>query len=156
MKNGFTVLEFLIYIVILAIALAGMILASSNIFQVGTITEVYQEVSHNGSFAVHKIGQSVKEASGISIKEGGKVLELSFKDKNPTVFDVFDGKLRIKDGNSDYVDLTTNKVRVESLLFDKISDYSVRVEMHVSFSNPQNLPQYDFKSYFTSSFTLKN
>lgn len=159
MKKGFSIIEFLIYIAILAIAIAAMGLVLSNIFRVGVRTDVVQEVSHNGRFAIQRIGQTIRESSGIDEPETeGNRLELSFEDpaKNPTVFDVSEGKLRIREGNKEYIELTTSRVNVDKLFFQKVSDNSVRVEMNISFYNPQGLPEYEFNSFFTSSFTLKN
>jgi len=162
-ETGFTLIEFLIYIVILVIVIFAMGLVASNVFQIGVRNDVVQEVSHNGRFAIQRIGQAVRAASYI-IEPGegeneGNRLELSFEDltKNPTVFDISsEGKLRIKEGNGDYIELTTSKVAVEQIIFKKVSEDSVKVELNISFYNPQGLPEYDFKSFFTSSFTLTN
>jgi len=157
--KGFTIIEFLIYIAILAIAIAGMGLILSNIFRVGVRTDVIQEVSHNGRFAMQRIGQAVRESSDIvEPATEGNVLELSFEDedKDPTVFDVSEGKLRIKEGSGNYIELTTSSVIVDRLVFKKVSDDSVKVEMNISFDNSQGLPEHEFKSFFTSSFALRN
>ena len=159
MQKGFTIIEFLIYIVILAIAIIGMGLISSNIFRVGVRTDIVQEVSHNGRFAIQRIGQVVRESSGIiEPQTEGSSLKLSFEDsdKNPTIFDIFEGKLRIKEADNNYIELTTSRVTINKLVFKKVSDDSVRVEMNISFDNPQDIPEYEFNSFFTSSFTLKN
>ena len=159
MRKGFTIIEFLIYITILVIAIAAMGLILSNIFRVGARTDVIQEVSHNGRFAMQRIGQTINEGSGIDIKEGGKELEISFKDQDPILFHVLEEdrrkKIIIREGGQD-IELTTNRVNVDSIFFKKVSDDSVRVEMKISFYNPQNLPEYEFNNFFTSSFTLKN
>jgi type II secretory pathway pseudopilin PulG len=159
MKKGFSIIEFLIYITILTIAIAAMGLALSNIFQVGARTDVIQEVSHNGRFAIQRIGQTINEASGIDIKEEGKEMELSFKDQGPIIFYVSEEndrkKLRIQKEDQD-IDLTTDKVNVDNLFFKEASEDSVKVEMNISFYNPQSLPEYKFNSFFTSSFTLRN
>lgn len=158
MQKGFTIIEFLIYIVILAIAIAGMGLILSNIFRVGVRADIVQEVSHNGRFAIQRIGQAVRESSGIIEPETeGNKLELSFEDraKDPTIFDVSEGKLRITEGGEESY-LTTSRVVINKLVFKKVSENSVRVEMNISFNNRQGLPEYEFNSFFTSSFTLKN
>jgi len=157
--TGFTVIEFLIYIVILAIAMAGIGLILSNIFRVGTRTDVIGEVSHNGRFAMQRISQVIKESSVITIEEEGNQLRLYSKDGSSTIFYVFENDngikiLRIKEGDQD-ADLTTERVNVDKLLFKKVAEDSVRVEMNISFSNPQHLPEYEFNSFFTSSFTRK-
>lgn len=158
--GGFSIIEFLIYIAILSMAIAAMGLVSSNVFRVGVKNDVIQEVSHNGRFAMQRIGQLVKESSDITIIEGGKKLVLFFEDGSLTVFYVFEednGKkiLRIQKEDQN-VDLTTNRVNVDSLFFKEVSEDSVKVEMNISFDNSQGFPEYEFKSFFTSSFTLKN
>lgn len=156
--TGFSLIEFLIYIAILVMVIFTMGLVASNVFQVGVRNDVVQEVSQNGRFAMQRMGQAVKEASIIIEPEEteGNILRLSFEDlnKNPTIFDIFEGKLRIKEGEREYIELTTSKVVVDRLVFKKVSEDSVRVEMNISFYNPQDLPEYEFKSFFTSSFTL--
>jgi len=166
-KNaGLSIIEFLIYIAILAMAIAALGLVSSNVFRVGVRNDVVQEVSHNGRFAMQRIGRAIHEASAIlkpESKEKGSILELSFENptKNPTIFDISEGKLRIKEGNGEYIELTTSRVVVDKIVFRGVSEDSVRVdsvgvEMNISFYNPQGLPEYEFKSFFTSSFTLEN
>lgn len=161
MKKGFTILEFLIYITILTVAVAGMGLIVSNIFQVGVRTDILQEVSHNGRFAMKRMGQTIGEASSIIEPETeGNRLKLSFEGKDSILFYVIEmagrKKLVIQEEDQPVVDLTTDKVNVDRLFFEKISDDSVRVEMIISFYNPQGLPKYQFKSFFGSSFTLRN
>ncbi|HUW71742.1 MAG TPA: hypothetical protein VMV66_00905 [Candidatus Humimicrobiaceae bacterium] len=159
MKKGFSIIEFLIYITILVIAIAAMGLVLSNIFRVGARTDVVQEVSHNGRFAMQRIGQTINEGSGIDIRDGGRELEISFKDRGPILFYIFEEndrkELIIQEEGQD-IELTTNRVNIDSIFFKKVSDNSVRIEVKISFYNPQNLPEYEFNNFFTGSFTLKN
>lgn len=159
-SGGFSLIEFLIYIFILAMVIVTISLIASNVFQVGVRNDVVQEVNHNGRFAMQRIGQEVKKSSYITTEEGGKKLVLSFEDKSPTIFYIFEednGKkiLRIQEEDQG-TDLTTQKVNIDGLFFKKVAEDSVRVEMNISFYNPQNLPEYEFKSFFASSFTLAN
>jgi len=158
-NKGFTLVEFLVYTIILAVLINLIGGVALNIFQSGAKTNTIQEVSHNGRFALQKIGQIVNKSSGIiSPSATGTFLVLEFEeeDKNPTVFDVFENTLRIKEGNRDYVELTSSKVNVENILFRRIisggSD-SVKVEMNISFGNQKKLPEYDFESFFTAAFS---
>lgn len=159
MKKGFSIIEFLIYITILVIAIAAMGLVLSNIFRVGARTDVVQEVSHNGRFAMQRIGQTINEGSGIDIRDRGRELEISFKDRGPILFYIFEEndrkELIIQEEGQD-IELTTNRVNIDSIFFKKVSDNSVRIEVKISFYNPQNLPEYEFNNFFTGSFTLKN
>jgi len=154
MKRGFTILEFLIYIAILSMAVAGISLVVSNIFRAGARTDVIQEVNHNGRFAMQRMGQMIGGASEIEVVDEGKGLSFLVEGSS-TVFSVReeDGRKKLKMGDAS---LTTDKVNVDRLLFKAITDNSVRVEMIVSFYNPQDIPDYEFKSFFTTSFALGN
>lgn len=160
---GLSIIEFLIYISILAIAIGAIGLTLSNIFRIGGRTDVVQEVSHNGWFAMERMGQLIKEASDFSI-EDGKKLNLNLKNGKSVSLYVFEEngrkKLKIKE-NNDEIDLTTDKVNVDNLFFKEIAgenDFvkSIKVEMEISFYNPRSLPEYNFKSFFTSSFSLRD
>ncbi len=159
MKNkGFSVIEFLIYITIISFIIVTLGLVSMNIFSVGARTNAIQEVAHNGRFAMHKIGSTINEADSLIAPETqGQLLHLTFNDplRDPTVFDVSNGKLRITEGSGDPIELTTSKVNIDRILFKKVADDSVKVEINISFYNPQNLPEHEFSSFFTSSFTLR-
>ncbi|MFA4998430.1 MAG: hypothetical protein WC514_00150 [Candidatus Paceibacterota bacterium] len=160
-NNGFTIIEFLVYISILAIAVNAMGGVALNVFKVGARTDAIQEVAHNGRFAMQRIGQAVKSASAVLSPEtegGVLVLEFSEADKNPTIFDVSGSVLRIKEGNRGYVDLTSSEVDVKDLKFGRVSSSgldSVRIEMDISFNNQKELPEYDFENFFVGAFTVK-
>ena len=159
-NKGFTLIEFLIYTIILAVLINIIGSVALNIFQSGARTNTIQEVSHNGRFSLQKIGQAVNSAEAIVLPEiNGTSLTLEFQeeDKNPTIIDVFENTLRIKEGNKEYVELTSSKVNVENMAFKRISSNgldSVKIEMNISFDNQKQLPEYDFESFFTGAFTV--
>ena len=162
MNGGFTLFEFLVYITILAIVIAAIAGVASNVFQVGARTHAIQEVTHNARFAMQKMGQAIKSAEAIAFPETqGDLLILEFEnqEKNPVIFDVFEKTLRIKQGNKEYVGLTTSKVNVDIIKFKKVSYSSgldsIKIEMDVSFNNPRELLEYDFNSFFTGAFTIR-
>ena len=67
MKKAFTLIEFLIYMAILATILVLMSGFFWNII-FGNIKETsYQEVQQNGRFALTKITQEIKKATGIIV-----------------------------------------------------------------------------------------
>ena len=159
-SKGFTIIEFLVYITILAIVIIAMTGVASNVFQVGARTDAIQEVTHNGRFAMQKIGQAIKSADTIVFPETeGNLLILEFEneEKNPVIFDVFEKTLRIKQGGKEYIGLTTSKVNIDSIKFKKVSCSgldSIKIEMDISFNNPKGLPEYDFNNFFTGAFTI--
>ncbi len=162
-KNGagFTIIEFLVYITILAIVINTMGGVALNVFRVGARTDAIQEVAHNGRFAMEKIGQAIKLADSVILPETeGNYLILGFEKntKSTTTFDVLNKTLRIKEGDKDYVDLTASKVSVDNIKFKKIKSLtgfdSVKIEMNISFNNKKELSEYFFENFITGVFTI--
>jgi len=155
MKNkGFTVIEFLIYLSILSMVITAIGMVSLNVFQAGARTNAVQEVAHNGRFALDTMGRFIKSADQITapIDEGNR-LDLIINDR-PVSFFVENKKLIIREGELN-TELTTSKVTINRLFFKKINPDSVKIEMDISFFNPQDVREYDFNSFFTTSYTLK-
>jgi len=159
-NKGFTLIEFLVYTIILAVLINIIGSVALNIFQSGAKSNTIQEVSHNGRFALQKIGQAINGAKDVILPETqgtSLVLESAEEDKNPTVFDVFENTLRMKEGNKEFVELTSSEVNVENILFKRIASDgldSVKIEMDISFDNQKELSEYDFESFFTGAFTV--
>jgi len=149
--GGFTLIEFLIYIGIVATIL---ILTSGFLWNIifGNIKETsYQEVQQNGRFALTKIAQEIKKATGINIPSPGSstdLLSLAMADlsSNPTIFDLVDGKLQITQGTEGPYELTTDQVIVSNLLFTNLSypntPGTVRIEMTIEHLNPSGRMEY--------------
>jgi type II secretory pathway pseudopilin PulG len=156
---GFTLIEFLVYTIILAVLINIIGSVALNVFKMGARTDIIQEVAHNGRFTLQKIGQAVNSAKAITLPEtegSSLVLEFQEEDKNPTVFDVFENTLRIKEGNKEHVELTSANVNVENIVFKRVASdglNSVKIEINISFNNQRELPEYDFESFFTGAFT---
>ena len=104
-SKAFTIIEFLIYFSILAILL---LVISSITFQVLSSKiklETVQEVNQNARMAVEQITDRIHNAQSINSPVAGQSsptlsLVLSDNTKNPTVFDVVSGVLRIREGSS--------------------------------------------------------
>lgn len=157
-KQGFTLIEILIYIAILALVFVSMIVFFLNNISSNIKANSYQEVQQNGRFVMTKISQEMKKAIGINSPvpgSSGTSLSLVMSDSNlnPTVLDLNNGKLRIAQGSSAPVDLTTDQVLVTNLQFTNLSyagtPGTVRTEMTIEYLNPAN------KSEYQASLDLK-
>lgn len=146
MKNfGFTLIEFIIYIAIVAVILVLMIGFLWNIIS-GNIKETsYQEVQQNGRFVLTKINQEIKKATGIEnpgLGASSTVLSLSMADPflNPTTFYLANGNLMIIQGLGQPYELTSDQVTVSSLRFTNLSYQdtpgTIRIEMTIGHINP--------------------
>ncbi|MDD5752929.1 MAG: hypothetical protein PHI45_02490 [Candidatus Pacebacteria bacterium] len=155
MKNGFTIIEFLIYIVILVMAITSINLISINIFHASARTNTIQEVAHNGRFVMHKIKEEIKNSTSIVYPETeGEELRLLSND-SLVVFKISENEKRlVVEKNNISIYLTTSKVEIDSVRFKIISNDSIKVEIKISHKNDQNLPEQEFENLFISSFVL--
>ncbi len=148
-NQGLTIIELLIYIFILSMLVAMIGIISINVFQSGARTEAVQEVTHNGRFALQKIGQLTEAAERVEDPETeGSQLQLLVEGSQIT-FHESEGVLMMGED-----ELTTSKVSVSNLNFKRVSDNSIKVEFLVSLLNPENAPEYEFSNYFSTAFTL--
>ena len=151
MEKAFTLIEFLIYMAILATILVIMTGFFWDII-FGNIKETsYQEVQQNGRFALTKITQEIKKATGINIPLAGSSsntlsLAMANASLNPTIFDLANGKLRITQGTKGPLELTSDEARVSSLLFTNLSypntPGTIRIEMTIEHLNPSGRMEY--------------
>ncbi len=159
--NGFTLIEFIVYIALLVIMLATMGGVAINIMSASARTEVIEEVTHNARFAMQKMGYEIREAEGV-IRPGreGDILHLrGDQEKGHILFYLEDGAVVINEEGYAPEKITTNDVVVKNLRFTNTTlpgDVgSVQIEMDVEFYNPQNVPEYNFSDSFTASYSLR-
>jgi Tfp pilus assembly protein PilW len=164
MRNkSFTLIELLIYIAIISLVLVSITGFFWNIV-LGNIKEnAYQEVQQNSRFALTKITQQIKKAIGINNPLPGtsaSSLSLIMQDSNlnPTIFDVSEGKLRIIQGASAPIELTTDQIRVSNLQFTNLSYLNtpgtLRVEMTLENLNPSGKTEYQASLDLKTSVSL--
>lgn len=151
MKKSFTLIELLIFIAILSLFLISITGFFSNFISSNIKEQSYQEVQQNGRFAMTKITQEIKKAIGINNPAPGSSanslsLIMSGPNLNPTIFDVSGGKLRITQGASVPIELTTDQVVVSNLQFTNLSYLNtpgtLRVEMTLESLNPSGKTEY--------------
>lgn len=161
--KGFTLIEFILYTVILGIILAVMAGFLWNII-FGNIKETaYQEVQQNARFALTKVTQEIKKATGINSPanpgDSSSSIVLVMADNTSTTFDIVDNKLRITRGFppvSSY--LTSDQVKVTNLQFTNRS-YSdtpgtVQIVININHINPDNRAEYQASVSLNSTVAL--
>jgi Tfp pilus assembly protein PilW len=148
---GFTLIELLLYIAIISLVLVFVTGFFWNIASGNIKENSYQEVQQNGRFAMTKITQQIKKAIGINsptLGSSSNSLSLIMPDSNlnPTILDVSGGKLRITQGASAPIELTTDQVLVNNLQFTNLSYLNtpgtIRVEMTLENLNPAKKTEY--------------
>jgi len=164
MNKAFTLIEFLIYIGIVGLVLiAAGAIALNILFDKAKLTAI-EEVSQNTRFTMEKIANTVRNAQAINspaISASAPALSLQMADsgKNPTVFDLFGGAVRIKEGAGSAVNLTSSKITVTNLQFSNISYAStpgtIRIQITVKSINPGNRQEYNFEKIFYTTANIR-
>jgi len=156
-NSGITLIELLIYIAIIAVVL---FIITGFLWDIilGSVKESsYQEVQQNARFALTKITQEIKKATGINnpslpgSSADSLYLIMAAPHLNPTRFDLVDGKLRVTycsdcpDQKGPF-DLTSDQVIVSNVSFTNRSypdtPGTVQIEMTINHINPTNRVEY--------------
>lgn len=164
MNKGFTLIEFIVYIGIVGIILLAASVIGLNILFGKAKLAAIEEVSQNARYASERISERVRNAQAInspSIGTTAPLLSLAMADaaKNPTIFDLSRGIVRIKEGSESAVDITSNEVSVTNIQFLNISYAStpgtVRVQMTVQYNNPSGRKEYEFQKTFYTTANIR-
>lgn len=144
-NEGASFVELIVYISISAI----LLLSISSFLLVNEKSkkrnQVVSEVEIEGAQIVRTVTQSVRNAKSVaSPPAGGSGATLSITtddaSKNPTVFSLSNGKIRIKEGSSSAVDLNSEKVEISGLNFKNAGLAgtlgSVSFEFKAEYKNP--------------------
>ena len=157
-------IEFLIYI-----ALVGIILSVSggiglNVLNTSTKVSSITEVSQNARFAIGEIESKVSKAVGINTPSAGTTsttlsLQMSDSAVNPTIFDLSNGILRIKEGAGSVIPITSDEVSVSSLNFANYSYANtagtVSISLTIAHINPENKQEYNVEETFNTTVNIQ-
>jgi Tfp pilus assembly protein PilV len=123
-QRGFTLVESLIYFIVVGIFLLSAMLFALQILDISKLSENFSEVQSNGIFSTQKIidaihgADSVNEASSIFDNDNGKLV---LNDGAVSVsFYLQDSDVYMKEGAAAAVKLNSDNVSVSQLRFHQI------------------------------------
>ncbi|MBU0540579.1 hypothetical protein KKF59_02525 [Patescibacteria group bacterium] len=161
---GYTLLEFLLYIGIVAVVL----LAATNVIfttlEGKQKLQAVEDVNQNSRFALEKITQAIRNAQSVTIPLAGSTstiltLQTSSTTTTPTSFFLSGGVLRIKEGSSPTTSLMADEVTVNDLLFQNTggtsTPASIRIVFSVSSTNPLQDPNISYGKTFYASANVR-
>lgn len=160
--EGFTLVEFLVYIGIVGTILLVAGTIAFNVFFGKAKLAAIEEVSQNARFALEKIADRVRNAEAIQtpppgVSSSSISLQMADSEKDPTEFYVQGGILRMREGlGANRWPLTSDEVVVSTLQFSNISypdtPGTVRIQMTIKAANPENRPEREFeKTFYTTA-----
>jgi Tfp pilus assembly protein PilW len=162
-KNGFTLVELILYIALAAVILLattellGLVLTSRIKNQ--TIAEIEQE----GSRVLNIISFEIRNSDAVTgpPPAGSNSTLTLIKQNNPTpvIFSLSGNTLEMEETPGVTVPLTSKNVEVESVVFRNLSSPNtkgtIRIELRLKHKNSSGRNEYDFKQEFYGSASLR-
>lgn len=163
-NHGFTLIELLLYVSILG-AMILSVSAFLPLFMESRVkNQTISEVEQQGVQMMQATIQTVRNATTINTPTQGlssTSLSVNVADsaKNPTIFDLSSGVIRMKEGGGSPVSLINSKVVVSNLSFQNLSRTdtpgTVRIQFTITHVNPEGRQEYNFSKTFYGSATLR-
>ncbi len=155
-KKGFTLIEFLIYTVIVVFFIGSLTTMAVNALNARVKVTSMERVIRSAELAVDNITDTIRNAKGVnSTGEGAIELEVDPDHDNPTIFALDDGKIVVTRGSKDPVSITGEKVEVTSLSFTNPTSRMVEIEMTIEHINPQGLLSYEYSGTFRTKENIR-
>lgn len=156
-RTGFSLLELLIYVAILSIVMVAISSSFISVSKGRVKADTQVEVNSNLRFALDKISQDIKGASGISVPATANATSSSLSATSSAVslnYCVTSGVLRRQSGSACTVSseaITSDLVRVDSIEFKRIENthtllgvtlISIQISMAMSYNSSSSDWQY--------------
>lgn len=163
-QKGFSLLELLLYVTTAAILVGAISSLVLVLFQGRTKAKTISEVEEQGNQAMHLILQTIRNSESINTPTAGSSgaslsLQQTVVANNPTVFDLSSGALRITEGASAAVTITSSRVTASSLTFRNLTRSGtpgvVQVQFTLTYVNNSNRNEYSYAKTFISSASLR-
>jgi len=133
-ERGFTFVELILYVALVTIILSSLVPFAWNMVQTGVKSAVVQEVNASARYISERIKYEIRSATGInSVSPMSISLATSTPGTNPTIVDLADGNIRIRQGANPAVNLNSTNVVINNLLFTNYTSSDNKTK-HVQFT----------------------
>ena len=163
-KNGFTLMEIVVYIGLSTIILLVVIGQQMMFLQMSVKHQTMTEVEQQGEFVMHLMTQTLRNADAInspSVGSSASVLSIDVFDAidDPTVFDVSGGQIRIAQGGDAAVNMTSDLLSVSSFTVENHSRPDtpgvVQIQFTLSRINTGGTIPYTYEKTFYGTASLR-
>lgn len=171
-RQGFTLIELIIYISTFAIIITILTLFVFNLINIQAKTRISKEVLENSQRAMEIMLWEIKHAQGIYSPTslfGGNPGQLSLiTSQNTPLGETFtyvdfylddDNRLGLKKEGIQAEALTSEKINIKKLVFSYLTDginQSIRIELLATYNIPEGRPDYQATTTLISSANLRN
>lgn len=163
-RSGFTLVELVLYLAIAAVVLSVTSATFVLVLESRTKDETIAVVDQEGTQAMQMMTRAARSAQTVSPGSPGATssmltLTLATSSRNPTVFNLATGTIRISEAAGPFVPITSNRVFVSSLLFQNLSaantSGTVRMQFTLDASSSLGGYPYSYRKTFYGSGTLR-
>lgn len=168
LNKGYTLIELILYVALISVFVSGAVYFAWDIIYGRVKSGVQQEVTQNLRHASGRIIYEIRNAQGVN-SIGPSLISLAMTDsaRNPTAFDVYDGRLRIGFGSggscptTSPCTLTSDEVTVTNLTFTDLSSSggeSVNVQFTITLesNNPSGRQEWEKTQTYSTSVELRS
>lgn len=133
-KNGFTLIELILYVSIITIVMSGLIPFAWNVIEGSVKSSIEQDVSSQARYVSERIKYEIRNAADInSVSATSISLKETVPANDPTIIDLSGGKIRVKQGAGAAVNLNSNDTNVTALSFANYSSADLKTK-HIQFT----------------------
>lgn len=135
MRKGFTLIEILIYTALLGMIMGAAILITKSSLEARAKNRSALILNENMHFAITRLEARVHAAIDITAPASGSAnsLTLSMTDssKNPTVFNLSGGVLKITESSGNATALTSDEIEITNLTFTRLTGTPTAVRIQL-------------------------
>lgn len=162
--KGFTLVELLLYISIVSVVILVMSGVFYLVLQARVKNQTVAEVEQTGAQVMQQVTQTIRNANAVNSPSPGNTaasISLSVVDaaKDPTTFDLSSASIRIAEGTSPSVALTSSRLSASNLTFQNLARAgtadTIRIQFTLSHINPQGQNEYQYQQTFYGSADIK-
>ena len=163
-RQGFTLVELVIYMTILGSMITVLTSFVVLTYESKIKSQVVAEVEQSGSQVMDIILQTTRNATLINTplaQASGSSLSINTISgiTTPTVFDLNNSKIRIKEGTGVATNLVGNRLLVNSLSFSNLTEAgasgTIRVQFTLTYNNSSGMKEYDYSKTFYGTASLR-
>lgn len=164
-QAGFTLIELILYMALVSIFISGAILFAWDVIYGQAKSQVQLTVNHNLRFSSQRILYEIRNASDINSVSGSTIsLSMSDPARNPTIFDLSAGQLRIGYGSggncptTSPCSLTNDQISVTSLNFTDLSSgvTSKNIKFDITVESTADKQEWQKQQSYTGTVELRS
>jgi Tfp pilus assembly protein PilV len=166
-QSGLTLIEIIIYVAILGLITTAFMNMSLNIISLKTKSVSQQEMDSSLQFISQKINYEIRNAKSISFTTASSItLNLTDSSRNPTVFDLNNGNLRMGFGSSGSCPTTnpcilnSNLVNISNFTVTNLSSgnsqtQNIRYSLSGNYINPSGRSEFNATGSISDSIEVR-